>query len=1107
MAMRLTVIITILALTNVSAKSYSQNVTLNQKNISIEKSLRSISKQSGFFFLYDKKDIPRNELIDINVHKVSVEEALNQCLKDLPLTYKIIQNTIVLKKKDKVQNLKETSIADVFEAAIRIQGTVLNDTGQPLPGVTVKVKGTNTGTVTDVNGKYSIVAPDDGVLVFSFVGFDTYEQPITGRTTIDVTLLVNSTSLNAVTVVGYGSQRKSDLTGAVSTIETNTLTDFPALRVDQMLQGKASGMMVTQANGSPGAGASIRIRGNSSITASSEPLYVVDGLIGLTDISTINPADIANISILKDASATSIYGSRGANGVILITTKRGAIGSSQINVNVQHGLQWLPRTIDLLSGSEYALLLNQSRVAVGAAPIYASAESVQTTDWQKEVMEVAPMTDVNVSTSGGTEKINYFIAGNYFKQDGIIKNSGVERTQLRANVDSRFSEKIKLGLNLNVGSIATDNNTVSIGSVLLAAPSMPIFNPDGTYYYNFPDPQFNGRYNSPVAQQNLISNKSYRASLALNTYVEYAPFNWMTIKSTYGGQFIGFNRNNSYTDSKLPGQTTNQQFGVANVGYSDNTSYQNENTVNFIKTFNQDHFIDGIVGVTFQGGIGQNAFGGAREFISDAATWNNLAAGNPITRNIGSGYENYSLISYLARLTYKYKNRYLITATGRKDGSSRLGAGNKWATFPSLALGWVASEEPFIKDLSAFSFLKLRGSYGKVGNQAVGIYQTLSVLTSTSTIVNGVKGSGWAPGQVSGNSVIMGNPDLRWEIKNQLDLGLEANFFNNRLNFTFDYYDAVTSDLLLLTEIPSQTGYTQQLSNVGEVGNKGFDISLGLENIKGSAFNWSTQLTLSHNKNEVRKLGPTGADVITHVYNAGLRPVGVLRIGEPIGSFLTYVSDGIWKEAQGTTSIMPGAVAGSLRYKDINGDGKIDQKDQIISGNGSPSWFGGIGNSFTYKRFGLDVFFSAAHGAKIFNGNAASLRSTSPSSNHYREVADRWHPTNNPDSNVPGALNLNVELYPSDRWIFDASYMRLESANLYYNVPVGEKMKKYIKSANISMSGSNLFLLSPYNKWGYDPVINQRGGADLGYDSSLQGFDYGAYPRAAVFTFGANLTF
>jgi TonB-linked SusC/RagA family outer membrane protein len=1101
LVMQLTTVLLFTACLQTSAISYAQKVTIIGKNVSLKKIFKDIRRQTGYSFIYAKEDMKRATPVTLNMKNADLLQVLNNCFAHEPLTYSIDEKLIVVKPRPSlpaVQTLPNKEIKGVVTDSA---------TGKTLTGVTIRVKGTTTGTTTDTKGKFTLEVPDNAVLEFSYIGYNKKEIPVRGSTSIHVTLSALATGLNQLVVVGYGRQTAKDLTGSISSINTSTLTDLPDLRVDQMLQGKAAGMMVTQLNGAPGQVSSIRIRGNSSITASSEPLYVIDGLIGSSDLSTINPADIASISVLKDASATAIYGSQGANGVIIITTKKGNIGPPRININFQNGWQWLPREIKLLNGPQYAELLNETREAVGAKPVYDDPKAVQTTDWQKAVMQTAPMEEVNASVSGGTQGVRYYLSGNYYNQQGIIKRTGVERLQVRANVESNISSKIKVGITMNAGSIKTDNNTIPPASELTTPPSMPIYNPDGTYYYQLPDPQYNGRYNTPVASQNLITDESYKANFELNAYVEYSPLDWMTIKSTYGGQMISYGRQNHYTSSLLPGQTTNQQFGVASISYNDNTSYQNENTISFTKGFSNDHVIDGVVGITFQGGVGQNANAGAQDFIIDANTWNNLAAGNIITRNIGSGYENWSMVSYLARFTYKYKERYLVTLTGREDGSSRLGPGNKWATFPSIALGWIASKEDFIKNLNVFSFLKLRASYGKVGNQAVNIYQTLSVLSPVDAIVNGQKVNAWTPGAINGNNSTYGNPDLRWEVKDQLDIGLEANFLDNRLNFVFDYYNATTNHLLILTEIPSQTGYTQQMSNVGKVSNTGFEITINSININKSIFRWTSKLTLANNENEVLHLGPTNADIITHEFNQGLRPIGILRKGEPVGSFLAYVSDGIWKEAQGQNSIMPGAVAGSVRYKDINGDGILNQADEVISGNGSPKWYGGLDNDFSYKGFGLNFFLSFDQGAKIFNGSVPALRSLHSEENHYPETVNRWNPVTNPNSTVPGALNQNVELYPSDRWIFDASYIRLESVSLYYHIPLGEKTKRFLKSAIVNLTGSNLFCLSPYNKWGYDPVVNQKGGADFGYNNSLLGFDYGAYPRAAVISIGANITF
>lgn len=1080
---------------HVSAFTYAQQVTLQKQGASLEEIINEIHAQTGYDFVYSSEKIGRIKT-DIDVRNATISDALALLFKGLPFTYDIVKTNVLIKEKN------PAVLAQPMPKQASVGGKVTDSDGNPLAGANIQVKGTNVKTVADGEGAFMIklTTGENAVIVASYVGFQTQEVAV-GRQTDILIQLKSASELDEIVVVGYGRVSKADLTGAVSVISNKAVTSRPALRVDEMLQGKAAGMMVTAANGAPGASSNIRIRGNNSITASSEPLYVIDGLLGVGDLGTINPSDIQDITVLKDASATAIYGSRGANGVILITTKKGIIGDTRVTADVQRGYQWLPRKLDLLTGSEYAVLLNESRVAAGGTPVYENPENVKTTDWQEEIMQTASLDNVNVAISGGSDKMTYYLSGNYFNQEGIIQRSGVERLQIRANLESELSDQFKLGANINAGRILTTNNTVPMApsyNILTTAPSMPVYNDDGSYYHTYPHPAFNGSFDTPVASQNLIKSIGQRGNLTMNAFAEYTPLSWLTIKSTFGGQLLGYGRSNSYTDSRLPAQTTNQQFGRASISYNDGITFQNENTVNVTKTFGSNHFIDGVAGFTYQSGSTENMNADAHGFKSDASMWYNLAAGNPATRNIGSGYQNWNMLSYLARLTYRYKSRYLITLTGREDGSSRLAKGNQWAFFPSAAVGWVVSEEPFLKDEAWLNHLKLRASYGKVGNQAVDIYQTLSTFAASSSVLDGTQVNAWAPGQV-------GNEQLQWETKNQWDVGLEFSLLDDRLGFVMDYYSAKTDDLLLLIEIPAQTGYTQRMDNVGSVGNHGLEATVNAVNIKQGAFTWTTQLTLGYNQNKVLKLGPTGADIITHTYTWGVRPIGILREGEPIGSFYGYLADGIWKENQDTNSIMPGALAGSIKYKDVDGNGLITQADNVILGNGNPNWYGGLSNHFTYKNFGLDIYLSGAQGSKIFNANAPFLRSTDAQFNHYREILDRWDPELNPDSNVPGTLNGDREINPSDRWVFDASYIRLESVNFSYRWPI--KNNPVMKGVTLVLSGSNLFMLSPYKKWGYDPVINQKGGSDLGYNNSLMGYDYGAYPRSASFTAGLNVTF
>ncbi len=1010
----------------------------------------------------------------------------------LTIVYEISDRQIVL------TSIKKTEVGQQKT----VSGKVTDSSGTPLPGVTVVVKGTTQGVITGTDGSYSFTnVLSNATLVFSFVGMRAQEIPVNERAVINVTLTEEAIGIEEVVAIGYGTQKKISLTGAVTSVKPTSLPVGSVVRVDQMLQGRASGVLVTSTDGAPGATTSIRIRGNNSITAGSEPLYVVDGIIGEGDLNTLNPNDIASIEVLKDVSSTAIYGSRGSNGVILITTKRGQAGKDRININIQNGWQSLPREIAMLNGTEYAELLNESLTFRGQPAIFSDPSPFgEGTDWQKEITRTAPLTSVNLSMAGGT-KLKYYLSGNYYDQKGIILNSGIKRYQFRLNLDNEFSEKFKIGTSINLGNANTRNKTVqlaggSAGSALSTSPVIPIYNEDGEFSSIDPNPASVGEFNNPVAQATLPKNSTNSTTLQGNFFAIYQPIKELSFKSTFGITASN-TKNKNYTPGKLAYQRYTGQGGQAGISQSDGVTWQNENTLNFSKQLNEDNKFDVLAGITFQKGISEGLSASAIRFATDANTWNNLSTGDPLSRNIGSSYSSWSIVSFLARVNYSLKDRYLFTLVGRYDGSSRLGDNNKYASFPSAAFAWILSEEQFIKDLNIFSLLKLRTSYGISGNQAVGIYQTLPTLSATSFVQGDAKSVALKPSRLE-------NPDLKWETLSQFDLGVETGFYDNKLQIEIDYYKSLTKDLLLDQEIPQQSGYTTMLRNVGEVSNEGIELSVNTININRRQFQWKTIFNISSNRNKVVSLG-TKDEIITHRYNQGLQPDGILRVGEPIGSFYGAVTEGLWHSQEEITSVgtMPSAQPGTRRYKDVDGSGKFsDGSDYIILGNGNPKFFGGIGNTFKYKNIELDFFFQGTYGNKIYNGWAAYNGSSDPTTNQFEDAVNRWRP-DNPDSDIPraGGNFQGSERTPSDKWIFDGSYLRLKTLSINYTLPLNQYKNSIIQNISLSLTGNNLWLLSGYDK-GYDPEVNT-----FGTSSILRGYDYAAYPNYRSFSLGINVVF
>jgi TonB-linked SusC/RagA family outer membrane protein len=1096
-AMKLMPLFLFLAISPTTAlETYSQStrLSINLKSTTVKDVLEKIEEKSEFFFLYNSKLIDVNRVVSISGKEKKISEILNDLFQGTDVVSTVVEKQIVLTNK---------SVQADFLQVIRhqrqrsVSGRVTDSSGAGLPGVSVVVKGTPIGTSTDVNGYYSLSdIPESAILQFSFVGMETKEILIGNKDRVDVMLIKVPLKIDDILVIGYGTQKKIDYAGAIATIKNDQFRNIPALSVDNILQGKAAGMLVTATTGEPGTSASIRIRGNNSITAGSEPLYVIDGNVGGASINSINPNDIASITVLKDASATAIYGSRGGNGVILITTKRGTEGKARVNINLQRGQQWLPRKIDMLNATEYAEMLNESQSLRNLPPIFDDPKSLgEGTDWQEEITRTAPVTDLNISVNKGNEDIKFYISANYFNQKGIIINSGVRRYQFRANFDTKLNDRIKVGSSINLSNINFDNNTIRLAErdgALMAAPTMPVYNPDGSFYSKHPHPNLPAPFNNPVALGTLNSNITNNNSLIGNVFLEYAPFSWMTFKSNFGLN-VNMSKNNNYISGQLPNQIFTQRGGEATITNSDNTSWQSENMININKQINDDHLIESIIGLTYQAGNSNTVSAGAFKFLSDLSTVYNLGAGDPATRSIASGRTEWGLVSYLARVSYKYKERYLATVTGRYDGSSRLSKGNQYAFFPSLALGWILSNENFIKDLNAFSFLKLRASYGISGNQAVAIYQTYPRLSLAGNFVqNNVAVTAYRPSTIA-------NPNLKWETKDQFDIGLEVGFFNNRLRFDIDYYDATTNNLLLDAETPTQSGYATFVDNNGKISNKGFEIGITSINTESTDFVWSTNLTVASNTNKVIKLAGKG-DIITNSF-WNVNPVGLLREGEAIGSFYGAIYEGTWKSAEEISNVgtMQTATPGSQRYKDLNEDGTFNIKDYIILGNGDPKFYGGLGNTLRYKGFELNVFFYGSYGNKIYNINAGYYRSSDAQYNQYKEAVNRWTPSN-PTSDIPTTNIANRELVPSTRWIYDGSFLRLQTLSLSYNVPLNYGIKKYLQNMAVTITGTNLWLLSGY-KHGYDPEVNTSG-----QNSVLRGFDIGAYPKNRSFMIGLNVT-
>ncbi|MFD1257518.1 SusC/RagA family TonB-linked outer membrane protein [Mucilaginibacter terrae] len=993
-----------------------------------------------------------------------------------------------------------------------IKGKVTDAKGEVLPGVTVKLTGPTTQTqITDVNGAYTFtkVLAGNYTLTFSYIGFAALSKSISvsnGTENLqNVVLTEESNKLNEVLVIGYGTVRKSDLTGSVARVSADDVNATPIVALDRALQGRVSGVNVTTNSGRPGGGTTIRIRGTGSVTSSNNPLYVVDGF-PVTEINSINPSDIESIDILKDASSTAIYGSRGNNGVVIVTTKRGKTGKVQLAYDGYYGTQKAIRKIPLLNGQQFAEMVNEARVNSGSAIYFdgsapdrpVPANAGVGTNWQNEVLQNAPIQNHQLTASGGSETMHYAISGGYYNQEGIIKRSGFKRYSLRANVDGTIKPWLKTGLNL-VTSYSTGNNARTevdgnagggvISSALSYSPTFPVYNPSGTYYVNLG--VVNGLLvDNPVALVNELTDINKNIRILGNAFLEFKIMEGLTFKTTLGGDVSTLKSNNYATRLSQQGLSSN---GIAAVSNNEVLSWLNENTLSYIKTFNKKHAFNAVIGFTSQAWERENVTANARTFNTDFPLYNNLGAGSALVAP-SSGASETSLLSYLARVNYTFDNKYLFTFSGRADGSSRFAPNNKYGYFPSGAFAWRVSEETFMKKQSIVSDAKLRASYGLGGNQEIGEYVYIPSLTNNTYVLNNTVYTGTTNGSLQNNN-------LSWEESKQFDLGVDVGFLNNKLRFTVDYYYKKTSDLLFSVGLPAISGYTSSTQNIGNIENRGLEIEV-VANLGNKTFGWESQLTYSLNRNKVLKLNNnneifTGSDV--RLYGSALNPI-LLRVGDPLGQFYGRVFDGIFQTGDNiTASAQPTAKPGDVRYKDINGDNQINDVDRAVIGNSNPKFFGGFNNTFTYKNFDLNVFVQGSYGNDILNLSRFDLFSLNGGNNNSAEVLNRWTPTN-PSNTIPRANLLSGSRVLSSFQIEDGSYLRFKNVALGYRFGADLLKSAGIGSVRVYVSAQNLFTITNYT--GFDPEVNRFGNGSIS-----QGVDYGTYPSAKTFLAGLNLTF
>ncbi|WP_236262846.1 SusC/RagA family TonB-linked outer membrane protein [Aggregatimonas sangjinii] len=972
-----------------------------------------------------------------------------------------------------------------------ITGTVVSsEDGLEIPGVNVVEKGTNNGTSTDFDGNYSItVSGDDAVLVFSYIGYVSQEQSVSGTNQINVSLAEDVSALEEVVVVGYGTTKKSDITGSVSSVKAEELAAFPVLSAEQALQGRAAGVAVQSNNGGePGAPISISIRGNTSIGSSSAALVVVDGFVGG---ALPQPTDIESIEILKDASATAIYGSRGANGVIMVTTKKGKKGRMLVEINSSYSSQNTTERIELLNANQFAAY----RQAINPAYIQGTAQ----TDWQDLIYRTGNISNHQLSFSGGSENINYYVSGNYFNQKGVVINSGFERFSFLSNVDVQATKRLKLGFNAyanrgnkdgiqsQAGSGGSGGGDV-ISTAYRFAPDTPIQNENGVNTTNPVGDQFDNPF--AIATESIDETKTdeYRA----NFYADYELLKGLNFKTTFGYSTDNQTRGR-FQPSTLIGQASTQG-GIASVASVKGTNIISENYLTYTTEIGKGN-LTALAGYSYQKDRTERYSAGAQGFLSNSLSYFALNAGSDIQTPTSSLTER-EIVSLFGRLNYEYDDRYLLTFTARRDGASNFARNNKYSFFPSGAIGWRISNEGFLKDNETLSNLKLRASYGVTGNPSITPYQSLANFQPIYANVGDQTVGAVVPDLIE-------NPDLKWESSYQANIGMDLGFLNDRIALTLDYYSIDTEDLILRNSgLPEYAGLlSNPFQNVGEINNTGFEVTLNTKNVVKENFSWSTDLNWSTNTVEVVKL-IEGADIFLDSSPGSFLQdeTHILREGEPVGVFWGYEYRGV---NQGTPE--PGTAgysetgAGDELFTDLNGDGVITGDDRKIIGDPNPDWIAGLNNNLRYKNFDMNIFFQASVGGDIFSYTFLEL--ASGESNATPAVLNAWTPSNT-NTDVPSAGVREKRI--TDRFVYDGSYVRLKNLSLGYNLPIDIVDKIGMQGIRISLSGQNLLTFTDFP--GTDPEAQYRSTGSQ--DSNVnRGFDYGSYPNIRSYTLSVNLKF
>jgi len=1067
--MKLLTILILAGIVQANAKGYAQEkFTFTMNSVPVKQIFKEIEKKSDFSIFYRQDQVDLNKKVSIEANNFSIEQIMNKILEGQAVTYKIQGNIIILKPDGSKLNVSDN-------LNINISGTVISTvTKLPMPGVTVTEKFTQNGTATDNNGHFNIAVKDkNAILVFHYVGYKEVEIAVGNQIIINVSMEEESKVLDQVVVIGYGTQKKKDITSSISVVSSKALEDRPNTEFGYSLEGKAAGVQVIRSSGQPQSGFSIRIRGTSSITSGSEPLYIVDG-VQTQSINEINPGDIESFSILKDAAAAAIYGSSGANGVVLITTKRGKNQKTELNLQVYNGYSDLMKYMPVLNSTQYQDLMTDMGQSLDWSKYTAN------TNWQKELFRTANEQNYQLSVSGGNASTNFYMSGSIVKQDGVVISNTLNRESFKLNLDHKVNKILKVGTSISYDrwfdvDVSENSRNGSILNVILGSPIIGIWDSTGKQYTTDP---FRLDLDNPVGLAEGPMHNYTNQRLNGNAYVEANILPSLKFRSMFG--YEEYNSiYNYYADpyKTTSGRSFNGQAELTNTG---NQYWISENTLNFAKTFNK-HSITAVAGFITSKTTSSSSDIQTHNFANPVITTVN--GGSVIDVATGTTVVT-STASLISRITYEYAEKYLLEANYRADASSVFGPQSRWGYFPSFSAGWRISKENFFQNIKIINDLKLRGSWGIVGNSQIGPYSYLGTVAPSGTyVIGGNVVAGYVP-------VTLENPSLKWETTRQTDVGIDMALINSRILFTADYYYKKTTGLLLNSPVPATSGYTSALKNIGDLQNQGTEFQLTTKNLVGK-FKWRSDFNISFNRNKILNIegGIIQDGAIDERGNTS-----IAEAGHPLGTFYGYVSKGIDPNT------------GNIIYKMADTTQGLQTSDQTIIGNANPKFIYGFTNDFSYKNWSLTVFIQGVQGNDILNATRIFTEGMWEPRNQSATVLKRWT-TPGQITNVPREDLTNPNGDPHDnslissRYVENGSYLRIKSLSLAYNLPEQFLNKLRISRLRLYATAENLLTFTKYS--GFDPEVSAFGSSS----NVAPGVDFGTYPQTRDIIFGVNVTF